>query len=310
MDDGWRPTRDSNLILRLHRSRHRGLYELAGQYSHVRPGDLPPDRYSFWLHLTGGRVSGFAIATWTREATVCLELWCDCRGFAGETEVRWTRSDLQRLRDAYQLLRASGRRRHREVLLRTTVDNPFALLLARRYSLRPENSLLLATRRPGPLRVEPPAEGYRIRPYRPGDEGAYRSIHNASFREELSAEVFRRWVNSPRCKSFSATFRDHVVGFIIAEVRRGRKIGDFNLAVDELHRGRGLGTALLSAGLVSLHTRGVQRVVADHWAANSPAVSFYQKHGFIVEKTYHVLRVPESSRRDCLSAQFTGTEDL
>lgn len=290
MDDGWRPTRDSRLILRLHRSRHPGLYELAGQYSYVRPGDLPPNRYSFWLHRTRGRVSGFAIATCTREASVFLELWCDCRGFVGGREVRWTQSDLQRLHDAYQLLRTS-RRHHQKVLLRTTADNPFALLLARRYSFCPENSLLLATRRPGPLRVEPPAERYRIHPYRPGDEAAYRSIHNASFREELSVEVFRRWVNSPCCESFSATFRDHIVGFMIAEVRRGRKIGDFNLAVDEGHRGCGLGTALLSAGLVSFRRRGVQRVVADHWAANAPAVSFYQKHGFIVEKAYHILRV-------------------
>lgn len=291
MDGKWESTRDVRLIAELHRAHNPGLFDLGGQYSHLRPRDLSPSRYRCWIHRSGGRTAGFAVSRVTAKVVFFEELWCQGRGMADMNVVGWDPGDTARLAGAHALVRGVGRSEGKGALLRVTDENTFGLLLAKRYELPLENSLLLATRNPGTLSPVGLAPGYAVRPFQPGDEGAFAAIHNRCFNQDESVSAFRQWVAKGACEPFSVTARGRVVGFIIAEVRRGGGIGDFNLAIDEGHRHRGLGTALLGAALDSFGDRGVEKVVADHWALNGPAVAFYRRHGFSLERAYHYFRL-------------------
>lgn len=293
MDGAWRSTRDLRLILRLHRAHNPGLYELADQYSHLRPDDLSAPRFQCWTYRRGARIAGFAITEVQGREAAVQELWCEADGLADLRVRRISDLERERLRDAARLLRRVGSPAH-GLLVRSASDNPFGALLASRYRMPLATSLILATRRPWAMPPPPLSRGYAVRRFVEGDEGSYAEIHEACFQEATTPDEFLRWASSPQCEAFSATFRGSVVGLFIAEVRRGGSIGDFNLAVHEDHRRRGLATALLSAGLRSFRRRGVRKVVADHWATNAPAVTFYRKHGFRPERVYHFFRARES----------------
>lgn len=66
------------------------------------------------------------------------------------------------------------------------------------------------------------------------------------------------------------------------------------IGVAKTARGRGLGDALLGAGLLSLKLRGARRTIID-WTT---LVDFYARHGFSVERTYRTraLRLDDGSR--------------
>jgi ribosomal protein S18 acetylase RimI-like enzyme len=215
------------------------------------------------------------------------ELWCAVKGQADFAVQRWDAADVERLQNARALLERVGRRTRKRVLLRVAEDNSFGLLLTKRYALPLENALLLAATDVHAIRAKPLLNGYVVRPYRPGDEARYAAIHTACFNQEADAGGMAEWATSPHCEAFSAAFRGRPVGLFIAEARRGGRLGDFNLAVGEGHRGRGLGTALLATGMRSFRRRGVARVIADHWATNAQAVAFYRKHGFCAERVYN-----------------------
>lgn len=63
--------------------------------------------------------------------------------------------------------------------------------------------------------------------------------------------------------------------------RRSDVVGEvYNLAVGSHARGRGLGRALLTAGLAHLHRRGAEEVLLWVDTANEPAVELYASQGF------------------------------
>ncbi len=294
MSDRWRAIHDRALILRLHRRCNPGLFELAGQYSHLRPKDLPTERFRSWTHRSGGHFDGFALAHIDEKRVVVQELCAKSTGISDWNIPNWDPRDLRRLDETWDLVCRIQETAARPTFVRVPNDNPFGRLFAIRFQLPLETSLLLATRRPGSVRIVRLAAGYVIRPYGAGDEVAYASIHNRCFNGSLGADELRRWATGPRQESFTATFHGNPVGFFIAEVRRGRRFADFNLAISEGHRGRGIGTALLAAGLRSFERRGVTTVIADHWATNAPAVEFYRRHGFSIARTYDFFRIDDA----------------
>ncbi len=295
MGDRWRATHDRALILWLHRRWNPGLFELAGQYSHLRPSDFPAERFNSWTHRSGGHFDGFTLAHIDDERAVVQELWAKSTGLSDWNVPNWDSRDLRRLDETWELVRRIQETAGRPTFVRVPNDNPFGRLFAIRFQLPLETSLLLATRRPGFVRYVRLPAGYGIRPYGVGDEVAYASIHNRCFNASVDADEMRRWASGPRQESFTATFHGNPVGFFIAEVRRGRRLGDFNLAVSEGHRGRRIGTALLAAGLRSFERREVTTVIADHWATNAPAVEFYRRHGFGIARTYDFFRIDEAT---------------
>lgn len=68
-----------------------------------------------------------------------------------------------------------------------------------------------------------------------------------------------------------------------------------NMVVDEAHRRRGIGTALLEEAKRWTRDRGLTAVQLGVWAGNAPAVSFYRKHGFRVLTQRMELRLDPAS---------------
>jgi len=60
-----------------------------------------------------------------------------------------------------------------------------------------------------------------------------------------------------------------------------------NLAIDHLYRRKGLGHALLSAGVRAMQQSGVCRIFLEVRASNQPALAFYRAAGF---KLLHTRR--------------------
>lgn len=129
-----------------------------------------------------------------------------------------------------------------------------------------------------------------VRSYREDDEDVWVHIVNESLMacpgyEPRVLSDFLRWKNSNRFDEkglFFAQFGDVVVGTIAAvplkylAKKRGR-ITD--LAVLPAHQRKGVGSALLEAGLRYLKRVGMKEAAA--WSWNFPAfLDFYEKHGF------------------------------
>ena len=290
MDDAWKACRDRALVVRLHCATNPGLYELLGQYSRLRPADLDRRPVQTWVHRSGSSTDGYAIGLTSPGEFCLLALQCRCSGLADRTVRPWQPHDERLLSVTRAWIRRLSVRAARPVIVRVESDNPFGTLLAKRFGWPLETVLLLATRTTQGFPPFPAPAGYRLRRYQVGDERAFVRIHREAFHHEVSAVVYRRWAEQPSCETFSAIRDSEVVGLMIAELRRGGELGDFNLAVSAEHRNRGLGPALLAAGVRSLRRRGARTVVADHWSTNAPAVALYRKYGFRIEQAYSYFR--------------------
>jgi RimJ/RimL family protein N-acetyltransferase len=77
---------------------------------------------------------------------------------------------------------------------------------------------------------------------------------------------------------FVADANDEVVGSLGVEVRRGR--GDLGMGVDAEWRGRGIGTALLSAAIDWARESGLHKLALEVFPHNEPALALYRKFGF------------------------------
>lgn len=126
-----------------------------------------------------------------------------------------------------------------------------------------------------------------MRLFKNRDEKDLSHIHQNAFREEFAPASYRVWATAPNCRTLVVTYSSRPVGFIIAEKRPYRQIGDFNIAVEPNYQGRGLGRALLRAALRAFVHMGVRRVIADYLLLNTAAHGLYQSHGFRVVRAYN-----------------------
>lgn len=79
--------------------------------------------------------------------------------------------------------------------------------------------------------------------------------------------------------SFVAVEGEKVVGYVQGDVHHAMATLE-DLAVDEDHQDRGIGTQLLSVELEVIRKRGSKIVIAEVHYKNSEAIPFYYKHGF------------------------------
>lgn len=79
--------------------------------------------------------------------------------------------------------------------------------------------------------------------------------------------------------SFVAVDGEKVVGYVQGDIR-GSMASLEDLAVEEQHQGKGVGTQLLNIELEALKKRGSKIVVAEVHYKNAQAIPFYYKHGF------------------------------
>lgn len=77
-----------------------------------------------------------------------------------------------------------------------------------------------------------------------------------------------------------------MVGVLGMSLPRHR-VADLGMHVKAGHRGRGVGSALLAAGIEWARDAGAHKVALQHWPHNEAAHALYLKHGFVQEGYLH-----------------------
>lgn len=101
-----------------------------------------------------------------------------------------------------------------------------------------------------------------------------------------------------------ARLEGELVGFATFSVERGSFELDAtrgllsNLWVEPAHRGRGIGSALLSAVESALADRGVEICHLEAMAANEAARRFYRRHGYETHRVAMERRLDEVAEND------------
>ena len=111
-------------------------------------------------------------------------------------------------------------------------------------------------------------------------------IEKASFPQPWPYDAFLRFLDEP---GFLVAIENGLIlGYIVADAGQGfgTAIGHVkDLAVHPDHRGRGIGTRLLDAGLLRLRRQSVNRVKLEVRASNQPALDLYERFGFEAHHT-------------------------
>ena len=153
-----------------------------------------------------------------------------------------------------------------------------------------------------PVSVPP---GYRLLAWHPELIDGHAVAKFESFRNEIDAGVFDCLADLPGCQRLMHEIF-HKDGFLpeatwlaantadgpfeccgtIQGLRATHKYGAIqNVGITPLHRGRGLGTALITAALVGFQQVGLPRAYLEVTAQNDRAVRLYKRLGFRRTKT-------------------------
>ena len=120
---------------------------------------------------------------------------------------------------------------------------------------------------------------YRIRPAVLADAPALVAIERRSFGDPWSEASFREALSSAWTFVLVAQAARGVVGYLV-----GRETGGtgevLNLAVSPEFRRRGVGEALLSAGLAAFRRSRTEEVFLEVRESNTSARALYARHGF------------------------------
>jgi len=99
--------------------------------------------------------------------------------------------------------------------------------------------------------------------------------------EEL--QFIRAHTDTPRSTMLVATVDGRIaglIGFLGRQLPQEHHVGAFGLSVDQRYRGRGLGSALVTALLEWAPHDGITRVELEAFAANPQALALYERMGF------------------------------
>ncbi len=283
-------TRTDNLLLitdLCHKWNRGNLYEILGEYSELKPANLYEKKVGCWLYKENENMAGFALVKKMENFSVIEEIWGPFQGLFGD-QMDLLDTDKERARLFNNSIVAAL---ERPLLLRGATDNHFAHGLARALSLPWFNGVVIAARNLTEKVPFKPPENFSLRNFVEGDEEFFECLHHESFDETISAKDFRRWATAPNVTTFVAVKGSQHLGFIIAERRPYRSIGDFNMAVKREYQSKGIGSALLNAGMNSLYENGVRRVIADYRTLNAATHSIYSKHGFQPVRIYNYFRL-------------------
>lgn len=120
---------------------------------------------------------------------------------------------------------------------------------------------------------------YRIRPATAADAAAMVAIERRCFGDPWSEESFREALISAWTFCLVAQNVREMLGYLV-----GREVAGtgevLNLAVAPEFRRRGVGGALLRAGLTALRQRKVDEVFLEVRESNHSALALYLSHGF------------------------------
>jgi ribosomal-protein-alanine N-acetyltransferase len=120
---------------------------------------------------------------------------------------------------------------------------------------------------------------YRIRPAVRGDAPALAALERRCFGDPWSESAFREALESPWGSGVVAEGPRGVVGYLVAREAGGS--GEvLNLAVAPEARRRGVGRALLEAGIDAMAAHGVDEVYLEVRESNRSAQALYLGYGF------------------------------
>jgi ribosomal protein S18 acetylase RimI-like enzyme len=85
--------------------------------------------------------------------------------------------------------------------------------------------------------------------------------------------------------AFVAVKAERVIGYVMGDVHGGYAVLE-DIAVDESHQNRGVGSMLLEAELKALKSTDSKIVVAQVHYKCASAIPFYYKHGFRISGVY------------------------
>jgi ribosomal-protein-alanine N-acetyltransferase len=125
--------------------------------------------------------------------------------------------------------------------------------------------------------------GLHIEPARVDDAEVLARLHAASFYRGWSREEFATFLANPADMPALVVCdgQRRVFGFILFRIAAD-EAELLTVAVDERRRGKGLGLALLDAGLADLRTTRVNTVYLEVDRDNPAALAIYRRRGFQV----------------------------
>jgi putative acetyltransferase len=124
--------------------------------------------------------------------------------------------------------------------------------------------------------------------------------------EAKPLEEFKVWVKEVIASDATqvvAVENDVVVGWCDIFAGRSHALqhrGTLGMGIAAVHRGRGLGTKLLTACLAQARAKGVTRVELEARADNLAAIKLYEKLGFVHETTKRNALRYEGVYYDCV----------
>jgi ribosomal-protein-alanine N-acetyltransferase len=132
-----------------------------------------------------------------------------------------------------------------------------------------------------------------LRDATPVDLDAIEAIERRAFSDPWSRASFASLLGQRPMHFVVATVGGQVIGYLVAWFIGGEgEIG--NIAVDEHHRGRGIGARLLEHTLSAARARGVDVVYLEVRESNAAAQRMYERWGFIrVGRRRRYYRRPE-----------------
>lgn len=148
----------------------------------------------------------------------------------------------------------------------------------------------------------------KLRDYSPIDFDQLWALDQVCFADDISysRSELRMYLSLRTAISIVAEAAEKIVGFVIADSRPARPAYIVTLDVDPQQRRSGAATALFSELESRLLRAGVPAIRLEVAADNTPAISFYRKHGFFEtgrKEGYYGGRLDAISMRKELTAK-------
>ena len=149
-----------------------------------------------------------------------------------------------------------------------------------------------------------------LRSYEPHDFNALHRLDLSCFPAGISYSktTLRYFLTVPSADCVVALDDNKIAGFIVSE-ENPPLAHIVTLDMDEHHRRRGIGTALLEKLESDLAARGVRSILLETASDNEAAVAFWKRHGYRIEATlkrYYLGRIDAYEMRKILPAAMSA----
>jgi len=302
---GWMSSGDLHTVVSLCEDFNHGrIYEIFWEYCDLTPEILRERKANCWLYYENGKLCGFGLGRRRHRGFLCMggafifeEVWAPCEGLSSELG-QPSKRDIKRVIQFKRLIDSMNG--SFLTVLRTATYNQFAHMIARELKASWINGLIIAEKTLNRKFEFSYPNGYESRLFENGDQFYMSKIHEKAFKEKAAPKIYKAWATATNCRTILATHHNTPVGFIIAEKRRCGSLGDFSIAVDPAHHGRGIGSVLLRAAFNAFIDMKVKKVVADYLILNSSAHRLYQKHNFRTKRIYNYFLYSRDTKKEVI----------